>query len=246
MKKYCYVTLATNQTYLLGAKFLANFLKKTKTKYPIVLLAIENLKNEDLTDFDEVVYVPYLKFNNSNICPDSFNKLYIFNLLNYDKCLYLDADLIVFKNLDFLLENFSNYEFLTIRTYKPSYSPKEDLPNNFLFMCTPSAETFQKIQNNLFKLLTYRHDEDVVKEFLYPKYFKENKFDKIVNTYENLLNIDFIKNNKYFYHYAGTYKYFMFLSDINPKIFTLLPIDTIRNFLFNFCRPYENLCYLNK
>ena len=44
MKKYCYVTLATNQTYLLGAKFLANFLKKTKTKYPIVLLTIENLK----------------------------------------------------------------------------------------------------------------------------------------------------------------------------------------------------------
>ena len=103
-----WVTLATNDSYALGALVLASSLKRTNTARKIVVMVTPEglsppMKSQLNSAFDEVVDVSLLdskdKVNLSLMeRPElgvTFTKLHCWRLVQYTKCVFLDADTMV-------------------------------------------------------------------------------------------------------------------------------------------------------
>ena len=102
------MTLATNDSYALGALVLASSLKRTNTARKIVVMVTPEglsppMKSQLNSAFDEVVDVSLLdskdKVNLSLMeRPElgvTFTKLHCWRLVQYTKCVFLDADTMV-------------------------------------------------------------------------------------------------------------------------------------------------------
>ena len=112
-----WVTLATNDSYALGALVLANSLKRSGTSRKIVIMVSldglsEYMKNQLSNIYDEVIDVKVLDSKDQkNLAllerPElgiTFTKLQCWNLIQYTKCVFLDADTLVMKNCDELFD----------------------------------------------------------------------------------------------------------------------------------------------
>ena len=116
MEKYAYVTLATTESFLQGAKLLAYSLERVQSQYPLIILVTENLAH--LLD-DEHMYkvVPYERFTPSKETThryvDTRNKLRAFELVQYKRVLVIDADIFVLKNIDWIFEEYPEEEFFS-------------------------------------------------------------------------------------------------------------------------------------
>lgn len=113
MKRYTYITVVTTEEYLKGAICLQESLHAVESKYPLLVLVADHLKNSPhLQYLDSYKFVPMLKFKR-NCGPnavryfDTINKFHILKETDYDTLCWLDADMIIYSNLDFL---FSKYE----------------------------------------------------------------------------------------------------------------------------------------
>ena len=118
MKKYAWVTLLSTIDYLEAVLVLNNSLKKTKTKYKLIAAITPNVSKEKeiikILNNEGIIIelIPWLEYNENTkkrlaefkSC-SVFNvgsKIEIFGLTNYDKLVYIDADSLVIKNIDFL------------------------------------------------------------------------------------------------------------------------------------------------
>ena len=103
-----WVTLATNDSYALGALVMASSLRRTNTARKIVVMVTPEglsppMKSQLNSAFDEVVDVSLLdskdKVNLSLMeRPElgvTFTKLHCWRLVQYTKCVFLDADTMV-------------------------------------------------------------------------------------------------------------------------------------------------------
>ena len=116
----CWVTLLTQASYLPGVITLAFSLSLQKSKYPLVVLVTPSLPGSCLGALKlEAVDNPFLVIR--TIAPllppsskkttliaqrfeDTWTKLRAFELTSYDACVFLDADITVYKNIDELFE----------------------------------------------------------------------------------------------------------------------------------------------
>lgn len=101
------MTLATNDSYSLGALVVANSLKKVNTSHQIVVLITpgvsESMKSKLEAAFNVVVEVNVLdskdEANLALLCrPElgiTFTKLHCWRLTQFEKCVFLDADTFV-------------------------------------------------------------------------------------------------------------------------------------------------------
>jgi hypothetical protein len=66
MGNYTYVTLATKEKYLIGANYLYKSLKMQNSKYPLLVLITDNIKEEKILELlnKEIDYkiIPYFCF----------------------------------------------------------------------------------------------------------------------------------------------------------------------------------------
>ncbi|KAK6954805.1 hypothetical protein Daesc_004774 [Daldinia eschscholtzii] len=114
-KKYAYATLITRKSYLAGVLILSETLKKHNAAYPLVVLFTPNL-------CPDAIKVLKLESFRSNLIlhrcdhllppgdvkieliaerfEDTWTKLRVFELFEYDAVCYLDADMAVFHNMD--------------------------------------------------------------------------------------------------------------------------------------------------
>jgi lipopolysaccharide biosynthesis glycosyltransferase len=115
-----YVTLFMGAPhYIYGIIAMAHSLRKTETKHKIVcMLTPDLLKYKDIlyTVFDNVNVVPYLKYQTELLATKKQNNIYknwkdvsytkwqCLSLIAYDKICFLDADLIIQKNIDHLFD----------------------------------------------------------------------------------------------------------------------------------------------
>ena len=240
MNKYCYATAITNEKYVLGLKALAISLMKVKTKFPLVVFIPNErfnaimgsiLKRDFLskTSTDDFMIIfkplPFLDskkwgidnktFTNWN---DSFFKLQVFLLQEYEKVILIDSDILVIKNLDHLFE-------------KPIYSAVNsgnakyngfNLLNSGLILIKPSM----KIHESLIKLIptAKKHreaagynvgDQDVIREYL-TTWPEDNwlHLDEGYNLYSDHIKY-YIKvngsKNIHIIHFAGQIKPFDFV-----------------------------------
>lgn len=116
-KKYTYVTLLSTDSYLMGVLLLANSLRETQAKYPLLVVcsnAVSDKTKRILTRYsleyivlDEAIQIDTTKYN---VAPgyehwnNTLDKLYVFSLTDYDKVIFLDSDMMVVRNIDHLFD----------------------------------------------------------------------------------------------------------------------------------------------
>ncbi|XP_052861547.1 nucleolar and coiled-body phosphoprotein 1 isoform X6 [Anopheles cruzii] len=149
MSKYAWVTLATNDSYSLGALVVANSLKRVHTAHQLAVLitpgvsesmrtklrAVFNLVDEvNLLDSKDEANLALLKRPELGI---TFTKLHCWRLTQYEKCVFLDADTLVLRNCDELFER-----------EELSAAPDIGWPDCFnsgVYVFRPSLETFASL-----------------------------------------------------------------------------------------------------
>ena len=112
MKK-TFVTILSSDSYLVGVLVLFASLQKQSVKYPLLVLISRNVSNDSLfqlkkngINFKNIPEIqnPHIKDSN-HIFNSAFDKLNIFNLIEFDKIVYIDADILVVDNIDELFES---------------------------------------------------------------------------------------------------------------------------------------------
>lgn len=147
--EFAWVTLATNDSYSLGALVVAHSLKKVSTQHQLAVLITpgvsESMKSKLQDVFDVVQLVDVLDSKDAaNLAilkrPElgiTFTKLHCWTLTQFEKCVFLDADVIVLQNCDELFER-----------DELSAAPDVGWPDCFntgVFVFTPSVDTFGKL-----------------------------------------------------------------------------------------------------
>lgn len=109
-----WTTLITNTKYLPGLLTLDYSLKKHKSKYPLVALYTDTFPEEGHQALDSRKIpkkrVKYLlpsvhkDYSNDTRFYDCWSKLTPFSLVEYDRVVQLDSDMMVLKNMDELME----------------------------------------------------------------------------------------------------------------------------------------------
>ncbi|XP_026732191.1 probable serine/threonine-protein kinase kinX isoform X2 [Trichoplusia ni] len=149
MSNRAWVTLATNDSYGLGALVLAHSLRRVGSSYPAVVLitpaVTEPMRDRLRAVFAEVIIVDVLDSGDAAHLallqrPElgiTFTKIHCWNLTQYDKCVFLDADTLVVQNSDELFDR-----------EQLSAAPDVGWPDCFnsgVFVFAPSADTFAQL-----------------------------------------------------------------------------------------------------
>jgi alpha-N-acetylglucosamine transferase len=162
-----YVTLVTNQDYVLGVTALLRSLRMTKTEADLVVLYTPGVRDEDLeslqafgarlgrcdrlptsSEFNERhergrlhKAAPFTKGAKPvfHTPLDNFVKLRLWQLAEYEKVVFIDADALVLKNCDKL---FGYPEFCAAPNVYESLGDFHRL-NSGVFTAKPSEKTFQ-------------------------------------------------------------------------------------------------------
>ncbi|KAH8407717.1 hypothetical protein KR222_011271 [Zaprionus bogoriensis] len=147
--EFAWVTLTTNDTYSLGALVLAHSLKRAGTAHQLAVLVtptvseamrdrlkdVYNVVQEvNVLDSQDAANLALLKRPELGV---TFTKLHCWRLVQFEKCVFLDADTLVLKNCDELFER-----------EELSAAPDVSWPDCFnsgVFVYRPSVETFNKI-----------------------------------------------------------------------------------------------------
>lgn len=106
-----YITVLTNEHYLIGALVLAKSHSLTNSGIPLYVLVPDTVSDHVIASLKQND-VPYIKTSNlpdtcykgSGHWKDTMFKLKIFSLTDYDKIVFIDADMILLKNIDFLFD----------------------------------------------------------------------------------------------------------------------------------------------
>lgn len=110
--RYSYVSILSTDSYLLGAIVLHKSLQDTKPKYPFHLLITPNL-SPDTVNILHKLNIKTIKIDpiKNPILTDpkdrryfNYSKLNMWGLSQFEKIVYLDADMIVIHNIDELFD----------------------------------------------------------------------------------------------------------------------------------------------
>lgn len=153
------------------------------SKYPLIILIDKKLlKCKLIEDVEHYKIIDVVNFPvTENIVRYKFtlNKFHIFNLTEYDKILFLDADMFIFTNIDYIFEKAQEYDCIYSNYLTKRYNADTILPRGGFFICTPKEGFFENLINSDdFKNLLHYDDEHVLKEICFPKW-KTITFEEI-------------------------------------------------------------------
>ncbi|NTF43117.1 glycosyltransferase [Rhizobium rhizogenes] len=168
-----FVTLVTNADYAMGALALARSITRTATKADIVVLHTAAVHEGDLAplialdcrlveverlSLSDAFNERHARGNLHSAAPftkgrkpsfhtplDNFCKLRLWQLIEYDTCVFIDADALVLKNVDRL---FDYPEFSAAPNVYESVADFHRL-NSGVFVAKPSLSTFQDMLHRL-------------------------------------------------------------------------------------------------
>lgn len=167
---YAYVSLVTNRDYALGALALARSLKAVESRWPLVILATANAPVTKLqAEGCRIVPVtqpdlsppfrkrharaalhsrdPYTKGTKPSFHDplDNFCKLRLWQLTEYRRIVFLDADTLVVKNIDRL------FEYPQFCAAPNLYHDLTDMHrlNSGVFVAVPSEATYEDMLERL-------------------------------------------------------------------------------------------------
>jgi glycogenin glucosyltransferase len=169
--RHAFVTLATNERYACGALVLGQSLRNVQTQHELVIIVTPGVSSAVKLAlsrvFTRVVTVDPLNSEDPTHLalmsrPElgiTFTKLHCWNLTDYSKCVFLDADTLVLTNVDDLFD-------------RPELSAAPDVGwpdcfNTGVFVFQPSRDTF----NSLVQLAVSQGSFDGADQGLLNQYF---------------------------------------------------------------------------
>jgi hypothetical protein len=153
VSQQAFVTMVTTDSYVAGALVLAYSLRDSGTAYPIECIATKGVSEESIQIMRKIFNRVHIFDQIDSGLKDklqlmgrpelgcSVSKIYLWKLEHLNKVVYLDADMLVLKNIDDLFER-----------DELSASPDIGWPDCFnsgLFVCRPSENTFGKLYEHL-------------------------------------------------------------------------------------------------
>lgn len=177
-----YVCVLSTDNYLEGVLVLNENLKRINSKYPLLCIINENISEmtkDTLVyfgiEFKEIKNIEYSDSSNSilygnygynkSYLKNTFDKLNIFSLVEYEKLVYLDSDLLILENID----NLFDY---------PHLSCPKDLPfnitkyNSGVMVLEPNMNDFLELKKASIKADSEERkisDQDIINEYFLDK-----------------------------------------------------------------------------
>lgn len=159
---YTYMSFLGTDDYLIGILALKKQLDAVKSKYPFVVLVSDQISNNSkkildkyhITYISKDQYIPsesIKKYNQSFGMPqwsNTFGKLYIFGMTQFDKIVYVDADMLIKKNIDELFQK-ENLSSVIAGTRYPGNEDWSQTLNSGLMVIVPKKDEDRR----LFKLI---------------------------------------------------------------------------------------------
>ena len=227
-KRYSYVTLLTNDSYVYGVVLLVESMKKVNTQYPLHVLITENVssatkeilnqlqvsfENVDLIETPEDIYQHNLEYDARTAATWKYcwTKLKIFDLVQFSKIIFLDADVMLLKNID----NLFNCPTMTAALDGEYFNLWQGWPhlNAGCIVIEPSHYIFHQLLNFANNLKVDEIPEYIIADQeIINLYFSDwpNKKNKKLNKYYNIFapyiqenQVEDIKENGVFIHYVG-------------------------------------------
>jgi glycogenin glucosyltransferase len=109
-----FVTLLSTANYLPGVLALNESLRRTGTRYPLLValscntpVAVEATLVKlgiAVTRFEDSIEIPEFQNTGNGHWGNTFDKIQLFGLANYEKLVYLDSDMMVLQNIDELFK----------------------------------------------------------------------------------------------------------------------------------------------
>ena len=228
MNKYSYVTLLTNDSYVYGVALLVESMARVNTYYPLHVLINDEVSAASIEILNQLgvtyelvptiptppdIYQHNLDFepNTAATWRNCWTKFYIFNLTQFDKIVFLDADVMVLKNLDHLF----NCPHMTSCLDGDYFNlwPDWDHFNTGCLVIEPSQKLFDDIfnfANNLKEPELPKYmiaDQEVLnlyfKDWPTQTHLRLNKYYDIFPPYIQENQIEDIEKKCYFLHFVG-------------------------------------------
>ena len=219
-----YVTVLSTNNYYKGVLVLFESLKLTNPKINnFVVLVNETIDKEIIDDLINRGYIvikkdkieaSFIKNDKYAHWSNTFDKFNVFDLLDYDKVVYLDSDMYVDKNIDELFDLPNMSATIAGKHYYPDWTNL----NSGLMVITPKEGVLEGLKEILFskKFESHVGDQDIIGNYfdwenqnleIIDKY---NIFSYLIDNYINdeIYTIDDIK----VIHYIGNKKPWMFNS----------------------------------
>lgn len=228
MKNYSYVTLLTNDSYVYGVALLVESMERVKTQYPLHVLITKDVSAAsrevldqmgltyqliDIIDTPDFIYQHNLLYSaeTAAVWKHCWTKFQIFDLTQFDKIVFLDADIMVLKNLDHLF----NLPHMTAALDGEYFGLWQGWPhfNSGCVVIEPSHKIYEDILEfgrslTLETLPDYIVADQEVLNLYYKDWPKQqhlhlNKYYNIFAPYVLEEQVPDLDANTYFIHYVG-------------------------------------------
>ncbi len=184
VNNYSFVSILTTDDYLEGILVLKHSLTKTKPKYPFVLLVTPNVSQKVLDSLlsHQINYITIEGIENPVSVADpnlkrwnfTYSKLNLFGLKQFEKIVYLDADMLILQNIDDLFEK-PHMSAVDMGEKLPELATWNRL-NSGLLVIEPSVETYNDMIHKIGKIekVDSPGDEDFLQAY-YPDWANQKQ-----------------------------------------------------------------------
>ncbi|OON20790.1 glycosyltransferase, family 8 [Opisthorchis viverrini] len=226
MARLSYVSLVTNAEYCLGALVLAASLRQTNTVKEITVMVTKGVTEAYrrlLRDaFDNVIEVQEIenpdrsyveRFGRSELLI-TFTKIRCWSLVQFEKCVYLDADTIVLHNIDELFER----EELTA-VPDPCWP---DCFNTGVFVFRPKIETYKELLKLANEVGSFDGGDQGLLNTYFSNWLSKGISHRLSYVYNCICQItdecgfDFYTSTAAWVHFGGTIRVAHFSGPVKP------------------------------
>lgn len=221
MNKCSYITYLGNSQYLPGVRGLITSLEAVQAKFPLIVMIPIDINDDIKIELKKLklnlVEVEPIKVDMQSIQLNSywsktFTKLALFDLTEYDKLVYLDADMLIKENIDSLFDQ----PHLTSVCAGHQYPGNESWKtlNSGLMVIEPQEGLVEKLVHQI-DVVKYEKngygDQDVIHD-TYPEW--PNQLDLHLSEEYNL----FIGYEAYYlsHHFIDKAKVIHFVGNLKP------------------------------
>jgi len=206
MKK-CFVSVVTNYYYLEGLKVLATSLAESKTSYPLVVVIPDDLDDnfnnacKNIKHVFDVIKMPRIDFGDLKYddnpsfdhLKDTFFKLSVASLIQFEKIIMLDTDLLVLNNIDSLFE----YPHMSATRCGSIGHPEWTgvLLNSGLLVLEPSIHLFKSLVNTAKGIILNNKDNGPIGD--------QDVFCALYPNWNNCKELQIPEQYNEYYLYAG-------------------------------------------